>query len=67
MSKKKRPPAATRAKRMTNKLDRLAVKIVTLVSNRVDRDGMLEAYDGIEAAREIRELMVRAFRELRSR
>jgi hypothetical protein len=38
--------------------ERLAVKIVSLVVDKVDREGELGAYDGIEAAREIRELIL---------
>jgi hypothetical protein len=38
--------------------DRLAVKIVTLVADKISEDGKLYAYDGIEAAREIRALIV---------
>ena len=38
--------------------EKLAVKIVTLVANRVDREGELGAYDGIEAAREVRDLII---------
>lgn len=49
-------------KRLYAKCDRIAVKIVTMVANRMDRDGVLEAYEGIEAAREIRELLIKSFK-----
>ena len=39
--------------------DRLAVKIVSLVAERISKDGKLYAYDGIEAAREIRALILK--------
>lgn len=38
--------------------DRLAVQIVTLVADRISKDGKLYAYDGIEAAREVRRLIL---------
>lgn len=38
--------------------DKLAVKIVTLVSERVSKNGKLYAYDGIEAAREIKRMIL---------
>lgn len=48
-------------KRSEDDLDRLAVKIVSLVADKVDRNGTLEAYEGIEAAREIRALLLKKF------
>ncbi len=39
--------------------DKLAVKIVTIVSDRISKDGKLYAYDGIEAAREIKALILK--------
>ena len=41
-----------------NAADRLAVKIVNLVADRMI-DGKLYAYEGIEAAREIRALIIK--------
>lgn len=38
--------------------DRLAVKIVSLVSDAVDREGELGAYEGIECARKIKEMIL---------
>lgn len=52
------PKGGTRA---ADDIDRLAVKIVSLVVDRVDRNGILEAYDGIEAARDIRALLLKKF------
>jgi len=59
--RKRKNTIDTRAAPMLKRLDRLSVKIVSLVANKVDRDGVLEAYEGIEAAREVRALMVAAF------
>lgn len=40
--------------------DQLAVKAVSAVTDRVDNAGELGAYEGIEAAREIREMILAA-------
>lgn len=53
--------AALEARRTVAKLDRLSVKAVSIVMDRVDREGELAAYDGIEAARDIRARMVKIF------
>ena len=46
---------------MTEKqADRLSVKIVSLVMAKVTKDGKLYAYEGIEAAREIKALILKA-------
>lgn len=47
--------------RRFKKADRLAVKIVSIVANKVDCCGELAAYDGIEAARQIRNLLIKSY------
>lgn len=44
-----------------DKADKLAVKIVSIVANKISADGKLYAYDGIEAAREIRALLLKTW------
>lgn len=56
-----------RKKTVEDVADQLAVKFVSMVSARVDREGELGAYDGIEVAREMRAMMVRKFDRLRVR
>jgi hypothetical protein len=53
-----------KAKTAREVFDKLSVKAVSAVSDRVDREGELAAYDGIEAAREIREMMLAAHNRL---
>lgn len=53
--------AARHREQVRRKADRMAVKIVSLVVEKVENDGTLPAYDGIEVARAIRELIVEAF------
>jgi len=43
------------------KADRLAVKIVSIVAEKVSSTGELYAYEGIEAAREIKALLLKAY------
>lgn len=58
-----KPPKKSPKKKPTqnqiNIADRLAVKIVTLVVNRLSPQGKLYAYEGVEAAREIRRLILK--------
>ena len=56
--------AARDAERTLRKIDRASVKAVSLVSDKIDRDGVLEAYEGVEAAREIRNLFTKIFADL---
>jgi hypothetical protein len=39
--------------------DPISVRIVSIVTSRLTEDGKLLSYDGIDAAREIRDLLVR--------
>lgn len=54
-----------KAEKLRRKADRLAVKCVTIVSLKMIGSGnatrFLGAYDGIEACREIRELIIKRF------
>ena len=61
MSKQYISRAALEAKRTVAKLDRLSVKVVSLVMDRVDPEGELAASDSIKAARDIRARMVKIF------
>lgn len=47
--------------RVRRKADKMSVQIVSKVMDRVMKDGSLLAYDGIEVAREIREMIVAEF------
>jgi hypothetical protein len=53
--------AEQQAKRMLEKLDRISVKAVSIVSDKITPDGRLPAYAGIEAAREIRAMLTKVF------
>ena len=53
--------AARDANRVLKRIDRAAVKAVSICQNAVDREGVIEAYEGIEAARQIRELFTEIF------
>lgn len=46
--------------RLEKKADRLSVKVVSMVAKRI-YNGELAAYDGIEAARKIRSLLIKQF------
>lgn len=59
--KRKVAIAARRGARIAAEIDKLSVKIVTAVAAKVDRNGVLEAYEGIEAAREVRALITKFF------
>lgn len=62
MTKQRRPKnIAADAKRTLARIERLSVKAVSVVMGKVDREGELSAYEGIEAAREIREMITRVF------
>lgn len=62
MAKKK---TKTGTDKLRGKCDRIAVKCVTIVSLKMIGSGsghrFLGAYDGIEACREIRELLIKRF------
>jgi len=55
--------AAIEAQRTINKIDRAAVKIITMVVKKAQRNGVLTAYDGVETAREARAIIIKIFAE----
>lgn len=61
MAKFYKSQAAIDTERVLKRIERASVKAVSAVSSRVTRDGELEAYDGIESAREIREMFTKIF------
>lgn len=63
MKKPKKSAKEAKAASMQRRMDRLAVKIVTIVSEKMS-GGKLYAYSGIEAAREVRALLLRTVARL---